>query len=225
MKAEKLEWDSAFFNINIAKVSTSVLLSRKDFVFGETDLYYLFSDIRQPQLEAENVLLADAKVTYHKNLTKVSDDLNNNIISLTGDISEELYQLAISSGWSSRFNKDPRLQPKFEELYRLWLSNSVNRKIADEVLVMKMDDQAAGLVTLKKNASAGKIGIIAVQEQHKGKGWGSQLLNAVDQWYQNNGVNYAEVVTQSDNTEACRFYEKRGYTVKNTEYVYHVWRA
>jgi dTDP-4-amino-4,6-dideoxy-D-galactose acyltransferase len=80
------------------------------------------------------------------------------------------------------------------------------------------------LVTLKQNKDVGKIGIIAVDENYRGRELGKKLLQGADKWYFEKGLTEAEVVTQQTNPSACRFYERNGYSVKQVEYVYHVWK-
>jgi ribosomal protein S18 acetylase RimI-like enzyme len=100
----------------------------------------------------------------------------------------------------------------------------VDRIFADEVFIIEKNSIPCALITLKKNNDVGRIGIIAVNEKDRGKNMGKQLLKAADKWYYENHVKYAEVITQKENKIACCFYEKNGYTVKSTEYVYHFWK-
>jgi ribosomal protein S18 acetylase RimI-like enzyme len=221
-----LPWDSDFFGIKVAKAEASpgVLLRRSDLDLSANDLYYVFSSVRQPLLEEEGALLADAKVTYSKQLPDIAPVMPDAVIPFSGEVNEELFALGISSGWSSRFNLDPKLNYKFEELYRLWVSNSVSGKIADIVYVIRDGEKFIGLMTLKQDGSKGKIGIIAVDPGYRGKAYGAALLKAADHWYIQNNISTAEVVTQEANEGACKFYESNGYHIYNIQYIYHVWR-
>jgi len=222
---EKLEWDSQFFGLNIARASVDdEMVSKSDFDFSGTDLIYLFSKTKQMTLENEGVLLADEKVTYAKKINGNEINVYQNSVSYSSDVTDSLLSIGIASGWTSRFNLDTRLQPKFKELYKLWVINSINRTIADEVLLVKELNEFVGMVTLKKNNNIGKIGIIAVEEKSRGKNIGKKLLKDAEIWYTNNNISEAEVVTQKLNTGACHFYESNGYVVKSIEYVYHLWK-
>jgi hypothetical protein len=117
MSIEFLKWDSQFFDLSISKLDVKgVLLNKSDLDFSNNDLYYVFSNIKQTQLEEQGALLADIKVTYHKKITKNIIISVPEIESYTGEVSDDLLSLGITSGWASRFNVDEKLQPKFEKL-------------------------------------------------------------------------------------------------------------
>jgi dTDP-4-amino-4,6-dideoxy-D-galactose acyltransferase len=108
-------------------------------------------------------------------------------------------------------------------MYALWMQNSLNKKIADEVIVYQEDKQNLGVVTLKHEAECTRIGLIAVEEATRGKQIGSHLLDAVKQEAAKQGKTSLEVATQLDNEIACRFYEKNNFNIKKIEFIYHIW--
>jgi dTDP-4-amino-4,6-dideoxy-D-galactose acyltransferase len=224
MNVTFLKWDSDFFGLNISKIEISnSVIQKSDLNFNGNDLFYVFSNIRQPGLESAGAQLVDTKLTFGKKITNPSRT-SGEVFSYQGPVSEQLVALGIASGWASRFNIDDQLKSKFKDLYKLWIKNSISRAIADEVLVVEDNEVIVGLVTFKKIEKTGKIGILAVSEVYRGKGLGSKLVHAADDWYYKAGLTQAEVVTQERNLGACRFYENNGYTVKAVEYVYHVWK-
>jgi ribosomal protein S18 acetylase RimI-like enzyme len=219
-----LEWDSSFFNLNISRVTVADRkITKQDLDFSSNDLIYVFSLIPQEQLE-KNGAWVDTKITYAKAVTATVETAHPEIESYAGEPTEDLYNLGILSGWASRFKVDPRLNAQFENMYRLWVSNSTKRLIADEVFVIRKSGKHVGLVTLKQDNTTGSIGIIAVDADYQGKAYGSRLLECADKWYKARGIEEAVVVTQQLNKAACKFYEKHGYSVKATEYIYHVWK-
>jgi len=128
------------------------------------------------------------------------------------------------AGHESRFRKDPRLCPYFERLYGLWLSNSLSGSIADKVFVYSDGKRLAGMVTCKlRDGGIGNIGLIATATGFQGKGIGGHLIQAADAYHAGNGAAIATVVTQKSNIQACRFYEKSGFTRHKLEFVYHLW--
>jgi dTDP-4-amino-4,6-dideoxy-D-galactose acyltransferase len=133
--------------------------------------------------------------------------------------------LARSAGSYSRFYLDKKLSHKFDELYELWLLNSLNRKIANNTLVIKNEsDQVVSFLTTKIKNERGNIGLIATHEKYMGKGYGSQLINHLHNWYLENNIKFSDVVTQNSNVQACSFYTKLGFRVIKDELVYHWWR-
>jgi dTDP-4-amino-4,6-dideoxy-D-galactose acyltransferase len=81
------------------------------------------------------------------------------------------------------------------------------------------------MITIARFESVGQIGLIAVNDRHQGKGVGSLLMNAARDWMIEAGVAVGRVVTQQDNRDACKLYERHGYSVIDTVYVYHFWLA
>lgn len=156
-------------------------------------------------------------------MSAASGDEIAEVVSYEGPVTQDLLELAIRSGSYSRFKRDERLAGKFEEMYRLWITKSVKRMLADEVFVICDADQIAGMVTVKIENAVGRIGLIAVDLAHQGQRIGRKLLAKADQWYAANNLTRAEVVTQLANQAACRFYEKNGYHLHSVVYVYHVW--
>ena len=102
--------------------------------------------------------------------------------------------------------------------------NSINRKIAKEVLAFTENNALAGFVTLGEKNNKADIGIIAVDHSFRGKGIGKTLMTSAEKWFSNLGYSSMQVVTQGDNYPACRLYESCGYLVEAVEFFYHIWK-
>jgi len=227
---EYLKWDSEFFGLTIGKISNPSLSTEE---FSETInmarnhgyqlLYIFFSEISYTAnlIENSGAIFVDEKVTFRKKVPDLSSALPFQVLSYAGAINQTLKNLAIESGKYSRFKSDKNLCHKFSDLYEAWMVNSLNKTMADETLVAKINDNIVGMVTLKKNDITGKIGIIAVDEKYRGQGIGTALLNAADNWYINEVLTYAEVVTQRANKPACYLYERNNYHVHHVEFIFH----
>ena len=109
-------------------------------------------------------------------------------------------------------------------MYALWMINSLNRKIAKEVLVFSENNDLSGFVTLGEKNNRADIGIIAVDHISRGKGIGKILMTSAEKWFSDLGYESIQVVTQGDNYPACRLYESCGYEVDTVEFFYHIWR-
>lgn len=132
--------------------------------------------------------------------------------------------LAVQSGEYSRFSVDPRFpRDKFEELYKTWIRKSVAGELADEVLTIRRDEEVVGLITLVTVNGSGDIGLIAVDKESRGRRFGETLVRAAQRYFIDRRLERGRVVTQSDNTAACKLYEQCGYSIKKVEYVYHFW--
>lgn len=190
------------------------------------DLLYIFSS---PNDTAGNKImndigakLVDQKVTYQKDVVKILTPTSG-IEEYNSELTSELLELAILSGHKSRFKVDNGLNSKFRMLYKTWIVNSLNRTIADNLFIHKTNNQIDGFITLSKNEDIGRIGLIAVDEKMHGKGIGNLLLKKADEWYIDNNLKSAEVVTQLENKNACSFYEKNNYKISDIQYIYHLW--
>jgi dTDP-4-amino-4,6-dideoxy-D-galactose acyltransferase len=79
------------------------------------------------------------------------------------------------------------------------------------------------MVTASTTDGAGRIGLIAVDDQARGAGVGSLLIRQAHRWMQGRGARQATVVTQLENQPACRLYERLGYHLADVRNYYHFW--
>jgi ribosomal protein S18 acetylase RimI-like enzyme len=142
-----------------------------------------------------------------------------------GSASNAMKRLAIAAGDYSRFAVDPRFPAEaFQRLYETWIERSARREIAHVVLTaLAGQDDVLGLVTIATAVEKCCIGLIAVDEAHRGAGVGRALMVAAQQWMQQHGGQVATVVTQADNVPACRLYEHCGYHVVQQDNTFHFW--
>jgi dTDP-4-amino-4,6-dideoxy-D-galactose acyltransferase len=228
---EYLNWDSHFFNLKIGKVETnslslslfqSILISKEK---ENYDLVYLFTEKIEKEADEElkkkQFFPVDNKIVFAKKVDQQAAPPEN-IQSYTGELNASLLDLALLSGHKSRFQKDNRLNHKFELLYRLWIQKSLTGEMADAVLVTKQGNNIEGFVTVQKKELHGQIGLIAVAPEAQGKGIGSKLIQAAESWHSQNNLKTCSVVTQLDNSGACRLYEKSGYSKEKIELVFHI---
>ena len=222
-----LVWDSKFFNKKIYRFDLNSAADINKFYDGlyqfNGDLVYLFSKEKLDITFNERFFLADKKAIFQKKIRTKEDLFDNNIISSV-NVTEELLELAFLSGNHSRFKLDNSLSFKFKELYKIWLEKSISRELASEVFVYKIDGKEIAFVTIKKNDSVATIGLIAVHELFHGKNIGSLLLRTAENWCLKNNIDALEVATQLDNIQACNFYKKNGFEIKQIDYIYHYYK-
>jgi dTDP-4-amino-4,6-dideoxy-D-galactose acyltransferase len=136
----------------------------------------------------------------------------------------ELEVLALKAGIFSRFNIDPKFsKEQYENLYKQWIINSTNKKIADAVFVAREGCKIVGMITVGRKNCRGNIGLISVDENRRGQNMGVSLVSTAHKWFISQGCKIAQVVTQTDNIAACRLYNKCGYHIERTEHFYHFW--
>lgn len=229
MKVSALAWDSDFFGFKVGRV----IISQGEIVSCEalrnaidglksTLVYVFVPKNERVQLDSGLSRIGkkyDVRTTFGK--TFDMESWGDVAVDCVDEMSEEIKLLAYASGWCSRFNEDVRLRPYFKALYKQWLENDL---LHGAVLVARTGKHIVGLATVNKIGSEGKIGLVAVDPNQRGKGIGSRILKMTDAWFCQNGITHSEVVTQGKNIAACALYKKAGYELQSQYEVWHIWK-
>lgn len=228
-----LDWDSHFFGKKIGRIDVTddyiSLVENIEKVFQQQyDLIYVFennsTDIPSEILTKFNGKLVDRKITYTAQIEDLRTKSTVEIKEFGSLDSSSLYDLAYLSGNHSRFRLDKGLGiENFKRLYREWINKSVSHQIAKKVFVYEDNGQIKGMITLGIKEKVANIGLIAVDETLQGKGVGMSLIDACVKYCKTETIATLDVPTQLDNTKACRFYEKCGFTEKSVQNIYHFW--
>lgn len=224
---EKLNWDSDFFGYPVGKINANEgidLLLSDEININQFRLIYIFSD-HKLIIKDKRVSEVDIKTTLIRTMLKNEELIIHPAISeYDGSQDEALHSLAIESGVYSRFKRDPGFKDnEFFKLYSKWIRDSIDKKIADKLLVYMEDNKIGGFVSLKFKAEYAEIGLIAVHGNSRGKGIAMALLYAAFFHTKKQGFNYTHIVTQFENTPAMKLYQKAGFKIENKKYVYHLW--
>ena len=230
-----LPWDSDFLGFPVARLELQALskvkLTRVLSQAREQGLRLLylvagFADaLVIAEVTAQEAWLADKKVTYSMSLIKASLVVQSAFVRQTGAFTEHLEGLAWQSGEYSRFRLDPRFEEwVYKQMYSDWLRNSLTGQLARTVLTYGPPNvPEQGLITLGEKNGRADIGILAVDKAYRGHGVGQVLVAAAQQQAYAWGYTDIQVVTQMENTPACRFYERCGFVPAKIEYIYHLW--
>ena len=239
MKIEKLEWDSNFFSLNIYKLNELIQQDEnfqnklEKFVFeNNVDLIYFESDYLIENLfidfKSLKAYLVDTKTTFSK--TAAYNAFDQKLIKKTSEIEVDKYEdkiikLALQSAQYSRFKVDKNFsEDDYKKLYKEWIINSINKKIAKEILFYQIEDDIAGLITLGVKSNIGDIGIVAVEDKYRGQGIAKKMLFATENWFFENNLKTINVVTQGDNLPAKALYKSCGYKIIKRKFFYHLWK-
>lgn len=224
----KCEWDTNTFGFKIGKYQTpEISLQILDAITIKAQsenykLIYIESLNHNPLLD--NILFCDERCIYRKNRNKNNHSPCFQITQYDKkEISDILFELALESGKYSRFHLDSKFPNGcFEKLYRKWIEKSINKTIASNIITYNEKEIPIGLLTYSTINNKSTIGLISVSQKFQNKGIGKLLI----QHYENslsNSIEILEVVTQGVNKTACSFYEKNGYSLSSTSYIYHLW--
>ncbi|MBT0549776.1 GNAT family N-acetyltransferase [Riemerella anatipestifer] len=231
MKAKLLEWDTDFFGVNVGAIDDDN---------DKNDLLELsFFDVlvikqkRDISLDIEGFqkTFQETKVIFEKKLEEGKEVQATQIKIFDTDETnvgwESFRKLAYESGKMSRFRLDSRFGVhKFQELYDQWIINSLNKKFAIKTFyVVDGKDVPIAFVTLQRGrGTIGKIGLIATCPDYQGKGIGKKMLQKVERYCQENNISTLEIPTQEENSQACAFYAKMDYVVKERQVIKHYWK-
>lgn len=231
-------WDSQFFGYKVGalfysgeqEVSVVQLL---DFIKkSDFELIYFSGE----NFSASDRKLLENRATFYESKVYLKKEIKqllqgNNILndiqlrSMIGEVADDhLLSLAYQSGLFSRFKMDRGfIAHEFEKLYKEWLTKSVAGEIADEVFVLA-DEEAGykGFVTVKLEDDFSDIGLIAVNEKHRGQHIGSSLLRAVEKYSLEKGKKHVQVVTQEINSRALNFYLKNDFQLFKKLELFHI---
>lgn len=227
----KLEWDSKFFDKNIAEFNISADDDLKNPKLKNNPYDLLVSKEHQDsQVEIEGFVetFKETKIVFSKLLNENVSENSHEIFDTDYLPQEDEYffQLAYESGKHSRFLLDPHFgETKFRELYKLWVINSLNKTFAIKTFYTKEDKLGAtGFVTVQQSGNIAKIGLIATHPLLQGKGIGRSLLQSAENYCLENGMTTMDIPTQEQNTGACNFYQKMGYAVQERIILKHFWK-
>ncbi|MEO6719106.1 MAG: GNAT family N-acetyltransferase [Ferruginibacter sp.] len=224
---EPLDWDTNFFGYAIGQSAISgddkksiVALLKEA---GKFKLVYIDSDKEMiPAIDRFKFVSTKAKLS--KEVVSMEDLGDLNLGEYDGGDPGQLKKLALQSGIYSRFKMDSHfINNEFEKLYLKWIANSIKKNVADAVIVYKDGKDYRAFLTLKYKKDVAEIGLIAVDEQSRGKGVGLALLSYVNNLAMKMGCKKIEVTTQFENQPAMKLYEKAGYKVLSKKYIYHLW--
>ena len=219
-----LPWDSDFFNLNIASVDATHEVA--DIELQEFDMFYSFHSEENKVFKNFQPTFREHKIIFEKQLLQIADTVADirSVDENFKDVST-LQELAYESGKHSRFNLDGNFaERQFKNLYNLWISNSLNRQFADDVLVIYQNDKIGGFVTFKINQEIATIGLIAVLPEFQGQGLGTKLLQRVEYLLFRKGIQKLQIPTQQENLDACGFYTKKGYSILSITPITHYWK-
>ena len=144
-----------------------------------------------------------------------------------------LERLAVQSGTMTQFRQDPELAAHFEQLFLAWINFAVTKELADSIWTCYEKGQHLGLVTIRsakqvdpktgRMEKEGRIGMLAVDVNHRRQGIGTQLIKACDFWCSSLDIPVNAIATQRDNEPAIALCKKLGFRQDREASVYHYW--
>ncbi|WP_442844794.1 GNAT family N-acetyltransferase [Leeuwenhoekiella sp. H156] len=216
-----LNFDSSLFGYKVGALYINRIEDYKpNELPDDYQLIYVFSSVELP------LRLVDRKESYKRSTTSIKNLKEIESVTQHNFNYKNLQRLAFQSGVFSRFYTDHAFKnSEFQKLYSIWFEKSMNLELCWDVLFIKNDSREVGFITLGQvDAETASIGLIAVDEKERGKGYAKLLIqNAINKSFQN-GFSEISVVTQGLNKPAVKLYESQEFKLKSTTYIYHIWK-
>jgi ribosomal protein S18 acetylase RimI-like enzyme len=229
-----LDWDSSFFNFKVAEIEKNALQETSD---SENILKSLLNEkVRLAYYYSQEELDFNLSTDYEIDLIinrvplekKIVNDfpIHKNISFYTEDYTDEsLIELAQLAGRQGRFGLDPKISnEQCDGIFKNWIINSVNKKMASHILVYKEKSEIVGFATIDVKDGKGYTPLFAVKRKFEGKGVSFALMRAIETVLKKEGCPIVVGGTQELNEKALKVYKRYGLTPKKREFIYHLWK-
>jgi len=240
IKIKFLNWDSVFFGYKIGalEITSAFCLPALTAIMEEAKatgyrlLYIKISGdkslIQEEKTSQYKLILADERLTYimpvdvAAALPAVAPHVQKYQAAVPD---KQLIDLALQSGAYSRFALDPNFKnQEFTKLYTAWITKIVTKEIPEELWVCTNAEQdLVGFVTIGFDQLGAYMGLMAVNEINRRQGIAHSFIQIAHTRATQAACTTLRLVTQKANLPACRLYEKSGFVLSQTEYLYHLW--
>jgi GNAT superfamily N-acetyltransferase len=233
---ERLDWDSRFFGISIARavpsrVDQAGCRALLDWCRAEKiECLYFLADASDTTglliLDQAGFNHVDDRLTFELQPVPPAPMLQAGVRAARPEDIPALREIAATSHRDSRFYNDGRFdRDRCDELYRVWIENSCNGW-ADHVVAVEREGAAIGYLTVHlRDREVAVIGLVGVSPAFRRQGIGGQLLDGALTWIANRSAKRVSVVTQGRNSASRGFFLNAGFRQSARALWYHRWFA
>ena len=228
-----LEWDTNFFNFKVAEIKKNIFQGNSD----RDEILKSLSDekVRLAYYYSHEEVDFNCGKDYEINLIinrvplekKIINDfpIHEKISFYNDDYPDEsLIELAQLAGRQGRFGLDPKItDEQCNGIFKNWIVNSVNKKMASHTLVYKEQSEIIGFATINIKEGKGYTPLFAVKRKFEGKGISFALMRAIENVLKAEGCPIAVGGTQELNEKALMVYKRYGLIPQKPEFIYHLW--
>jgi len=229
----RLDWDSTFFGMTIARVDSPVLdeaSAGAAILWCEGQrvrcLYYLCPiDAASMRIaEGHGFHAVDVRLAFERVCSPNVAAPVEHVRPYDPVDRESLRAIARNGFRGTRFDADPGFaRRRVQDLYDVWLTQSCEGW-ARHVLVAVNGSVPIGFVTCHDDGDgAWRIGLIGVAEEARGRGTGRTLVAGAVATCAREGARTLAVVTQGHNIAAQRLYQREGFQTSAAHLWYHRW--
>jgi len=240
IKIKYLDWDSSFFGYKIGASEILPEFSYSDFLAvveqaqaAGYKLVYLkstdtISFLNKEKAANYKLILADERLTYIMPIERTAAfaAVAPNVQKYQATAPDkQLINLALQSGAYSRFAIDPNFKnQEYKKLYTAWITRILTKEIPEEIWVSTdSDNNLVGFGTVGFDQQEAYMGLMAINENNRQTGIAHSFIQTARIRAAQAACTTLRMVTQKANLPACRLYEKSGFVLSKTEYLYHLW--
>ena len=214
--AKGLEWDSEFWRMPVGSAASSHAISEWANEHAEGCLFLLIpakdqADIHRSEQHGARVMDVRVELTRPATTDKNHDPRALHDIGeiKSGEVGAMVTLARTAFRGLTRFYADPNFpNEKVDNLYESWFRQMLDR---DHILVVRLHHDPFGFVTVTRDDRGAHIGLIAVVEWMRGRGWGRLLTDAARHYAAEVGEQRISVVTQGCNVAAQRAFQDCGF--------------
>jgi ribosomal protein S18 acetylase RimI-like enzyme len=232
----KLDWDSRHFGLGVARIPTGVLTRLElqaalDYCRSESvRCLYFLADSKDVDGWTRAIEAGFRPVDVRVDLDRSepgapvpSGEEEPADLATEAEL-PDLLRLARFAFTESRFYRDENFPPgKAEELFARWTERGV-REPGFFTVIRWHERSPAGFLTGRLvDDGSGRIDLVAVSDELRGRGIGAQLLAAGLGEFRRRGCRAVSVATQGSNIAAQRLYQAHGFRTRSVDLWFHLW--
>lgn len=237
-----LKWDTNFFGfktarLNPLRLTENIVKHAINFCQNEhLDVLYYLSDCHDPLsiilAEKYGFHFTDIRLTFELNIEKYDCkkfETGMIIRDCTLDDIPKLKKIAENSYVDSRYYFDQHYSKEIcGKYYSSWIEK-LWKDHSGKVFVAEVEGEVLGYISCDKESelegprNCGRIILLGVDESARGRKIGSSLVYAALNWFHNEKLPIARVITQGRNYSAQRVYQGCGFKTLLTQLWYHKW--
>lgn len=171
-------------------------------------------------VQQQGFQLVEGEVDFCLSLTAYSEPATLTCAT-TSDI-PSLQTLFGSAFPNSRFRAPYFSDEDSQRFYAEWIRKAVLGQFDDICLIQRTTNgELQGAVSLRVNSKTARIGLLAVEENARGQGIGTHLMQQAISWAQQQGAEKLFVATQHSNLNAIHLYQNLGARICAMNYWFY----
>lgn len=170
-------------------------------------------------LEEDGFRLVDTNITFTRN-NNGGFESSRVRIAVAGD-KDRVKAIAATAFSFSRFHTDNMFTSETANRIKgQWAVNYFSGERGDCMFIVERANDVAGFLLAMQKGTTAIIDLIAVDENCRGQGCGTELVNKFMRHYAEN-CQHIVVGTQLANVESLGFYQSMGFRLASSDHVFH----